>query len=359
MGWTRPEITLALMLATFSMAAMSPLAGRLIDQGKGPHLMAMSCVGAAVCIASLSQVSTLFWFYALWIANGAMLAGCLYEPCFALITRIFGSNAKKSITAVTLIAGFASTLSFPAAHIISNRYSWQITALVFATVVAGAAAPLLWVGAKRLESGFTQTPVSDNSQSASQTSSSRFLKSPVFWFIAVGFALAAVVHGAALHHLLPLLAERGIAAGVAVTAVSFIGPMQVSGRILIAVLGERLSNHKTVFVIFAAMAASVICLLGAKWLPFLLFFFVPLFGGGYGMLSIIRPVIAREALGGESFGAKSGALAFIYLLGSGSAPWLGSLLWRVGGYSLLLISLLFMTLLATLLYLASSKAKPA
>jgi len=288
-----------------------------------------------------------------------MLAGCLYEPCFALITRVHGLSAKKAITAVTLVAGFASTLSFPAAHIISNHYGWEVTTQVFAVVVAIGAAPLLWIGARRLESSFSQTEDNISNSLHTDASSSHFARSPVFWLLALAFALTAVVHGATLNHMLPLLSERGIAASVAVTTVSFIGPMQVAGRILIAVLGERLSNHKTVMLVFGAMAGSIICLLAAQWLPLLLFIFVPLFGGGYGILSIIRPVIARELLGGAAFGAKSGLLAFIYLVGAGSAPWLGSLLWRIGGYPLMLVALLSMIVVAIFLYRASVRHRAA
>ncbi len=363
LDWSRADITLALMLATFSMAMASPLTGRLIDRGQGPLVMGASTVLAGVCIALLSTVQTLGQFYTLWIINGMMLAGCLYEPCFALITRVKGANAKRSITAVTLIAGFASSLSFPAAHILSNRFSWQVTVLVFASVVITMAAPLLWVGARRLEQQFEKPEVPDidppeehhsaalnKTKGAQDSITTHFLKRPMFWLLGSGFALAAVVHGTVLNHLLPILDERGMAAGIAVTAVSLIGPMQVSGRILIAWLGERISNHATVLLVFVAMAASIVCLILARWQPWMLFAFVLFFGGGYGILSIIRPVIARELLGGETFGAKSGVLAFMYLMGAGCSPWVGSLLWRVGGYPLVLGTLFVLIVLATVLY---------
>ena len=76
--------------------------------------------------------------------------------------------------------------------------------------------------------------------------------------------------------------------------------------------------------------------------------FVVVFGSGYGMVSIIRPVIARDLLGDESFGAKSGLLAFFYLLGSAAAPYAGSLVWSAGGYDLL-IAVLWVLALAGLL----------
>ena len=355
LGWSRESITLALMLATFSMAIASPVTGRLIDLGYGPQVMGITTIVAGICIGLLSRVESLTWFYIIWIVNGAMLAGCLYEPCFALITRIRGVRAKTSITAVTLIAGFASTVSFPAAHYLSELYGWQTCVLIFAAVVVCVAAPLLWAGAVRLESQYLNENNQTTTDPATAKQERTFLKRPMFWLLGCGFAIAAVVHGTTLHHLLPLLNERGLAAAVAVLAVSLIGPMQVGGRVVIAVLGERLSNHTTVVSIFIAMAASIVCLMAAGKQALLLFVFVLLFGGSYGILSIIRPVIARELLGGNNFGAKSGVLAFMYLIGAGSSPWIGSLLWRAGGYSLVLQLLIALMVLALIFYSAARR----
>lgn len=318
LGWSRESITLALMLATFSMAIASPVTGRLIDMGHGPRVMGITTIVAGICIGLLSRVESLMWFYVIWIVNGAMLAGCLYEPCFALITRVRGANAKPSITAVTLVAGLAGTLSFPAAHYLSEQFGWQTTVIIFAMVVIFAASPLLWLGASRLERQYLDDePEGATGETIAKAkaqgdaadiihASSNFLRRPLFWLLGCCFAIAAVVHGTTLHHLLPLLDERGLAAGLAVLTVSLIGPMQVTGRIVIAMLGERLSNHATVVVIFIAMAASIVCLMAATWQPPMLFVFVLLFGGSYGILSIIRPVIARELLGGNNFGQNRG-----------------------------------------------------
>jgi len=102
------------------------------------------------------------------------------------------------------------------------------------------------------------------------------------------------------------------------------------------------------------MGLSILVLIVAGIQPWLLVIFIPLFGGGYGIMSIIRPVIAREVLGGNDFGSKSGVLALVYLLGAGSAPWLGSIIWRGGGYSLVLPVLLILMVTAVLLYLRTT-----
>jgi hypothetical protein len=104
------------------------------------------------------------------------------------------------------------------------------------------------------------------------------------------------------------------------------------------------------------MGLSILLLIGAGTTPLMLVGFVILFGGAYGVVSIIRPVIARELLGQAQFGAKSGALALVYLAGSASAPFLGSLGWTWGGYEAVLPGLILLAMSGLGLYLVAQKA---
>ncbi len=360
-GWSRADLTAAFMIAMFASAFAAPFNGRLIDAGYGPVMMAASAVIAGLCVAALSQVTTLTGFYSLWVIIGLCMAGCLYEPTFALITRARGVNARRAIIHVTLIAGFAGTLSFPAAHFLSDLLGWEQTVQIFGLVVVFIATPLLWLGSSDTEriaresppDNFDSTQATDklpNQQQLPASSRYHFIQSKVFWMLAVSFALLAVTHGATLHHLLPMLSERTIDPRIAVATVSSIGPMQVAGRLLIMSFEKRLSNHMIACICFVCIGLSVVVLVGTSYTPLLLLFFAPLFGGGYGIVSIIRPIIARQFLGGTAFGTKSGLLAFVYHSGSASSPWLGSLIWRAGGYDLLLLVLLALAVLGLLLY---------
>jgi len=140
-----------------------------------------------------------------------------------------------------------------------------------------------------------------------------------------------------------------------VIAISFIGPMQVAGRLVMIAAERRVSIHGIAITCFVLMAASIAFLIVAGVTPVLLIAFVILFGGSYGVVSIIRPVIARNLLGERQFGAKSGALALVYLVGSASAPFIGSLLWGWGGYELVLPGLILLAVFGLVLYLVAQK----
>jgi len=351
-GWSKADLTGAITLAIFVSAFVAPLAGRLIDSGKGALMMAGSTFLGGICLIALSFVTGQREFYLVWALIGVMMAGCLYEPCFALITHARGVNAKQAIILVTLVAGFASTISFPGAHALSEAFDWNTAVQVFALILIFIATPLMWLGAHRVERDGKMSHVSRQEE---VTHRHAFLLRPAFWLLALGFGLLALVHGVTIHHMFPILYDRGVSADAAVIAASFIGPMQVAGRLAMMAAERHVSMNGITVSCFILVSIAILLLLGSSSTPTLLVGFVILFGAAHGVVSIVRPVVAREILGGNNFGAKFGAMALLYLVGSASAPFIGSLIWGVGGYDLVLPLLSGLSLVGLCLYLAAHR----
>ena len=351
-GWSKADLTGAITLAIFVSAFVAPLAGRLIDSGKGALMMAGSTFLGGICLVALSFVTEQRDFYLLWGLIGVMMAGCLYEPCFALITHAKGVNAKQAIILVTLVAGFASTISFPGAHALSEAFGWNTAVQIFALILIFIATPLMWLGAHSVE---RDGKVSDIPQKNEEARRHAFLGRPVFWLLAVGFGLLALVHGVTIHHMFPILYDRGVHSDVAVIAASFIGPMQVAGRLAMMAAERHVSMKGITTSCFVLVAVAIFLLFNTLQTPTLLVGFIILFGAAHGVVSIVRPVIAREILGGNNFGAKFGAMALLYLVGSASAPFIGSLIWGIGGYELVLPLLIGLTFVGLLLYLMAHR----
>lgn len=349
LGWSRGDLTFAITLAILTSSFAAPLAGRIIDAGRGAAMMGIGAVCSGVSLILLSQVTQPWQFYLVWVVIGLFNAGTLYEATFAMITRSRGAAAKQGIIWITLIAGFASSLSFPAVHLLASGLGWRGTLLFLGGFVALVVAPILFSGARMLG------PAQDIAPANHPVSHAGYLRSPVFWCLGIGFAISAIVHGATLHHLLPLLNERALTPGFAVLIAALIGPMQVAGRLAMVAAGDRLSHHGFALAAFGLMGLSVVILAVSGSSPPLVVLFVLLFGGAYGTVSILRPVIARDLLGQENFGAKSGGLAALYMLAAASSAWLGALFWGVGGYGLMLWVLIALAGLGALFYSAAHR----
>lgn len=350
LGWSKADLTLGITIAILASAAAAPLAGRIIDAGHGAVLMSATTALGGLGVLLLSGITELWQFYLLWGVIGMALAGCLYDACFALVVHARGADAKRAIVTITLIAGFAGTISFPLMHVLAEALGWRGATACFGLVAIGIVAPIQLLGARALMGQAAPHRPADGAAESTRA----FLRRPQFWLLGLGFGVLALVHGAALNHLLPLLDERGVSAQTAVFAAASIGPMQVAGRLMMVVGETRLSHHQFALLAFGLIGAAMLILLVAGTHPVMIALFAMLFGAAFGMISILRPVIARDVLGQSAFGAKSGALARIFLVGSAGAAYLGSLIWHLGGYGMMLVVLALLAGLGAVLYLLAA-----
>ena len=327
--------TAALLLS----ALAAPVAGRIIDRGFGRELLTGSALAGGLLLVLLAAAETMVQFYLVWLGLGLAMAGCLYEPCFAHVTHVRGAAARLVITRITLVAGFAGTVSFPIANLVAGLGGWRASALVFAGLILIVGVPLMWLGAAAPEEAKNlREPAKHPGVTAPEGAFARAAASPVFWLLAAAFTMVALNHGILITHLLPLLAEREVDTGLAVIAVSLIGPMQVLGRLLMLAAERRVSISAVSAISFIAMSlASSLLLLAPAALP-ALFLFVALQGAGYGVTSITRPAITAVYLGRVGFGVISGALATAFMGATALAPTVAALIWTVGGYDLVLIT---------------------
>lgn len=332
-AWSKTELALAFSSALIVSALTAPLAGRLIDLDHGRKVLAGGALSGGLLILLLTQVNFFWQFYLVWLALGVVMACSLYEACFAYLTHLLGIEAKKAITLVTLVAGFAGTVSFPTAHFLTEAFGWRGSIVVFSFLICCIAAPLIWFSAQpQLDSEEIQA----RSKADSRNALRQALRSPVFWLLAIAFSMLALDHGILITHLLPLLAERNISVDAAVLAASMIGPMQVFGRLVMIAAERYVSIVIVCAASFVCLMIASIALFGAVAIPLLIVPFVVLQGSGNGVTSITRPVITAQYLGRSGFGAISGVQASFFMGASAIAPTFAALIWELGGYDLVL-----------------------
>lgn len=350
LGWSKTELSGAFTSALLMSAALAPVVGRLIDRGFARETFAGSALVAAALLAVLSTVTELLQFYLVWIGLGAAMAGSLYEACFAVVTRTLGSAARRGITVIALVAGFAGTIAFPSAHLLSAWLGWRMTLLMFSAAVALVAVPLILVACS---AGERHRAGDAPEASLALRQALIVISNLAFWRFALLFAAVAINHGLILTHLLPILAERGVNEGMAVLAAALIGPMQVMGRIAMMTLGRDAASTTIFTACLASTMLAATLLFGAGLSPILLIGFVALQGAGYGVTSIVRPVIVAERFGRGNFGTVTGLLAIAFIGGTAASPTIAAVIWTIGGYGAVIGLALFASLLGLLILIGS------
>jgi MFS family permease len=332
LGWDKAMLAAGPTLAILISAALAPFVGRAVDRGHGPRLMAGGALVGALALAVLAGASRQWVYMLAWAGLGVAQASCLYEVCFALLIRRFGLAARAAITRVTLVAGLASTLAFPAASALTLALGWQGTVWVAVAVAARVVMRLHLVGERTLARG-----PADGRQGAPVAAAARaVLRDGNFWRLAALFSLLNLNHWMLISFMLPVFAAQGLGAGLAVAAAACVGPAQVLGRLALMRSEARLGTGLATKLTLCAIVAASVLLALAGAAPLLAFGFAAVQGAAMGVMTILRPVLVADGLGSQTYGATAGMMSIPTLLSSAAAPLLGALLLAAGGTGLLI-----------------------
>lgn len=347
-GWSKSALALGPTLSFLVMAPFGMLTGRLVDRGWGGEMLAYLPILAAIALAALGHVGSVHGWMFLWAVIGIAQAGCLYETCFAFLTRRLGGNARSAITRVTLVAGFAGTLAFPLGGWLGRTLGAAGAFEAFALLMVVVAVPANFAAVRILRAS---ERASVAGRAATKGAVWAAMKKPAFWAIAGIFGFDWLNHGILLTYVLTIFEDRGASHDGATFAAACIGPSQVLGRLALMVNEARVGNRRATYLALTSVCASSLILSIAGFAPWLILATALCQGAGVGMMSILRPVLIADYLGRDGFGAISGAVAVSPILASAAAPVVGAWLLAVGGVDLVLGACITLAVSALLLWL--------
>jgi MFS family permease len=208
LGWLRPLLNGALSLGLLSTGVVAFPAGAWIDRHGGRGLMTLGSLAGGLLLLAWAQVETPWAFYLIWALIGATIAGVLYEPAFAVTTATFGAEARRGITALTLVGGFASTVFMPLTQLLIGAVGWRQTLLVLGGLNLAVCLPL--------HALFVPGPPASHSPEAPQEDAPTayamrvLLRGRVFVGLALWFTAYNAAQSAFIFQFVPLLTTWGV-----------------------------------------------------------------------------------------------------------------------------------------------------
>ncbi len=302
LGVSEIELFGSFTAGLLASGAVAPLIGRTIDARGGRRVLATgSALGALACLV-LGTAQGFATMFAGWLLAGLAMAACLYDPAFAALHRITGPAYRRSVTALTLFGGFASTVFWPLAQFLLERHGWRATWLIFAALHLLLCLPLHLAfipgGAAVVAPA---VPATGRAHAPA--------RGATFAWLATALALATFVSSSLSAHLIGLLRTQGLTARDAVLVGSLIGPMQVAGRVIEYSLGGRMRAFTVGTLAFTLLAASLVVLAlgGGIWIAALAFALA--YGWSNGVMTIVRGTVPAELFGQRDYGTLLGRLA--------------------------------------------------
>jgi len=325
---TMPDLTaargwsLAFGMAGFSLALvisglLSPTIGGLIDRHGGHLVMAPGALAGALGLLLLAGTDSRTLYFVAWALIGVAMASNLYDPAFATLARLFGASARRQIIFVTFAGGFASTVGWPATHLLLEHVGWRGTYFVFAAVLALVVAPLHGFALPRQAA---PAPVAATASPHLVPDQPLRPEGRPFLLLAIAFALHALILSGVTSNLLAMLQRGGLDAGTVVTLGALFGPAQVVARLVDFLFAGRTHPLWIARGAIALMAFAFAMLAFAGVSVAVAGLFCVAFGAANGVMTIARGSLPLLMFGPQGYGRVIGRIARPALFVQASAP---------------------------------------
>ena len=324
-GWSATWVTAAFSAGQVTAAVAGIPVGRWLDRWGPRRVMTAGSVLAVPAVLGIATARTIPWFVAAWIVAGCAMAAVLYPPAFAALTRWWGQRRVRALTAVTLVAGLASTVFAPLTALVSAHLDWRHTYVVLAAVLAVVTIPAHLFGLAG------HWPAGEAGHEVAPPRS--VYRSRAFVLLAVALSLAAFAIYAVVVNLVPLLVGRGMATSTAALALGLGGVGQVSGRLGYGKLVAVTSVRTRTSLVLGAAAATIALLAVVPGPTVLVILIAMLVGATRGVFTLVQATAVSDRWGAAHFGRLNGLLSAPATLAMSVAPWAGTALavW-LGGY---------------------------
>jgi len=352
-GWSEGFVYSGFAVATIATGLFGPLSGQMIDRlGGSPVMLTGTFIGATGM--ALMALSWQWPVYLLaWTIMGVGMSACLYDSTFAAIARFAGSTTRKSISLVTLIAGFASTVSWPATSALLIHFNWREVVMFDAVLMVAISMPAIYFGLKNSDSiGLTlkANPSVAHHQASGLTSpilSEQNFPAAMMLFAVVLTALGFVANALSVH-IITLFQSLGIDAGSALLAGALIGPAQVGARVLELAFGRKLSAMGLGILPVVLMPIGFIIPLALGTNPAVAVLFGLVYGASNGLATIARGVVPYALFGPSGYGRRLGLISAPALIVKAAAPAIFATILAAYGPFIAILFVLGVSLLATL-----------
>jgi MFS family permease len=291
--------------------ACAPRVGVWIDQRGGRGALLTSIVVIATGQIVLAEAASLMMWYVGWTIVGMGMSMGLYDAAFATVGGLLGKEAGPSITGITLLAGFASTVFWTLGAALIGILQWRGLLLVYAGLMLLINLPMVWLLVPRAPPRSTQTVTADPRPRSRAEKNAVALLGAFFalrWFITSTIAV----------HVLLLFGGIGLTRTEAVTVAALIGPGQVAGRIVEYAIGPRID------LLVKARIGALLLPVGAAVLPLggpvAATIFALLYGMSNGIMTINRGTLPLAIFGAGGYARILGWLAVPVLLAQATAP---------------------------------------
>ena len=347
-GWSKTMLSAAFSMARAESGILGPIQGWLTDRF-GPRVLirvGMVIFGLGFILFSRINSPVTFFLAFFLLALGSSLGG--YLPIGVALVAWF--RRRRALALSLSATGMAvGGLLTPVVVLALTRVGWRWTAFLSGLIVLLVGLPMAQLVRHRPEP-YGYLPDGDGPRprdraalrsggapvwrvEAVDFTVREAMRTPAFWYIALGHGSALLVVSAVLVHMVVHVTERlGYTLGQAATVVALMTVMQVIGQVGGGWAGDRFSKRAIVVGCMVAHAAALLLLASASAV-WMVGAFAVLHGLAWGTRGPLMSAIRADYFGSAAFGTITGMSSMVVMLGMMGGPLIAGILAdRTGSY---------------------------
>ena len=317
-GWSRAQISLAVMFAALAMGGTAPFVGRLIDRTGARLVMAAGAAIVGTSFLLLSRAQSLPYFYAMFALVGIGQAGATMIPISLVISNWFSVKRGRALGIAMTGTGLGAMVMVPVTTQIILRWGWRTSVFVMGCIILlMVPVGLLFIRTRPSDMGLMPdgglVPEEEPAALEGLTLGEAF-KTPAFKLIGAMIFLFGLAAMGINVHLMAYLTDIGHPETIASYIIGIMSGLTVAGKLGTGFIVDRWGIRRSVVLTYVTIAVGIFLLLGSRDLLVARIFAV-VFGFGIGAPLVVNPALTAECLGLKNFGAIFGILTLLITIG--------------------------------------------
>ncbi len=326
-GWSRVQISEALIPFTIASMLALPVAGRLVDRLGARRVLLPALVTVGCCLVAIPMlVSELWHLAAIFFIVGSIGIGTSTITYMPVLSAWFDKHRGLAIGIAASGTGLGYIYIPVLVQFMSSNFGWRGGYYALGAVVLLMSLPIAYLMIRETPAEMGLMPDGATMGEAPKATSRQVgltvpevVKTREFWLLALIFiVLSFVLHGM-LAHLVPMLRDRGMEPLTAAYAASILGVAVFGGRLLTGFLVDRIFAPYVALVFFTLSALGIASYaFGATGA--LAFVSAMMIGLSLGAEIDLMAYLASRYFGLRSFGTVCGLLFAAILCGTAFGP---------------------------------------
>jgi len=330
-GWSRAELTGAVMVGMIVLSICQPVVGYLVDRFSPKRVLVAGLGLLGLALIPFSFATQLWQVYLLYgVLTSFGLAAASPVLATTIIGRWFTDQRALALSLATSGSAFGQLLVVPFATWVVIQTDWETAYRIMAIALLAIALPLTALVLRDAPRSSAGIAAQEDGESRPGVTLREALLHPVFWVLGFGFLVCGWTMAFPNTHFLAYADDMGMSVMHAANTVSVTAIFSVIGSLLLGIAADRTQRPAILALTYALRGVAFVLLLllpGGN----LLYVYGLVLGISWTSTTPLTAAIAADRYGPRHLGVIFGTLYTFMNLGFGAAALLDGIIFESTG----------------------------